>query len=81
MRVESKRLATIVCVAFMSFGVGMATAQTPTPEMPAEYKSVLQAPGKTGDFKANVLKVNVPRNDLSVTVAGVKTPAPFGFRG
>jgi hypothetical protein len=25
--------------------------------------------------------VNIPRNDLSVTVAGVKTPTPFGFGG
>src|SRR5262249_53193105 len=58
-----------------------ATAQAPAPEMPAEYKSVLQTLGKTGDFKANVLKVNVPRSDLSVTVAGVKTPTPFGFGG
>ena len=28
-----------------------------------------------------MLKVNIPRNDLSVTVAGVKTPTPFGFGG
>jgi hypothetical protein len=50
-------------------------------EMPADYKAVLQTLGKTGDFKGNVLKVNIPRNDLSVTVAGVKTPTPFGFGG
>jgi hypothetical protein len=37
--------------------------------------------GKQGDYKANVLKVNIPRNDLSVTVANVKTPTPFGFGG
>jgi hypothetical protein len=49
--------------------------------MPADYKAVLQTLGKTGDFKANVLKVNIPRNDLTVTVAGVKTPTPFGFGG
>src|SRR5258707_15735798 len=28
-----------------------------------------------------VLKVNIPRNDLSITVANVKTPTPFGFGG
>ena len=49
--------------------------------MPAEYKQVLDTLGKTGDFKDNVLKVNIPRNDLSVTVANVKTPTPFGFGG
>jgi hypothetical protein len=42
---------------------------------------VLTALGKQGDYKANVLKVNIPRNDLSVTVANVKTPTPFGFGG
>src|SRR6478609_386844 len=50
-------------------------------DMPADYQQVLSTLGKQGDFKASVLKVNVPRNDLSVTVAGVKTPTPFGFGG
>src|SRR5437763_8257778 len=50
-------------------------------EMPAAYKQVLDTLGKTGDFKDQVLKVNIPRNDLSVTVANVKTPTPFGFGG
>src|SRR3954452_10029227 len=50
-------------------------------EMPAAYKQVLDMLGKTGDFKDNVLKVNIPRNDLSMTVANVKTPTPFGFGG
>src|SRR5258707_8588198 len=50
-------------------------------EMPAEYKQVLDTLAKTGDFKDGVLKVNIPRNDLSITVANVKTPTPFGFGG
>ena len=50
-------------------------------DMPAEYKDVLTALGKQGDYKANVLKVNIPRNDITVTVHGVKTPTPFGFGG
>src|SRR5215475_14252164 len=49
--------------------------------MPAEYQQVLTTLGKQGDFKANVLKVNIPRNDVNVTVANVKTPTPFGFGG
>jgi hypothetical protein len=49
--------------------------------MPADYQQVLSTLGRQGDFKASVLKVNVPRNDVSVTVAGVKTPTPFGFGG
>jgi hypothetical protein len=52
-----------------------------TQEVPAPYKDVLAFLGKQGDFKANVLKVNIPRNDLAMTVAGVKTPTPFGFGG
>src|SRR5438128_496106 len=50
-------------------------------EMPSEYQQVLTYLGKQGDFKENVLKVNIPRNDLNVSVANVKTPTPFGFGG
>ena len=68
----------IACAAFSSLAIGStAWAQ----EVPGEYQQVLTTLGKQGDFKANVLKVNIPRNDLTVTVAGVKTPTPFGFGG
>ncbi len=50
-------------------------------DMPGEYPEVLKALGKLGDYKANVLKINIPRNDLKVTVDGVATPTPFGFGG
>ena len=50
-------------------------------DIPADYQQVLSALGKQGDYKANVLKVNIPRNDVTVTVANVKTPTPFGFGG
>src|ERR1700704_6279046 len=63
-------------LSLMSFA-SLAQAQ----EMPAAYKAVLDTLGKTGDFKDNVLKVNIPRNDLSITVANIKTPTPFGFGG
>jgi hypothetical protein len=49
--------------------------------MPAEYQQVLKILDKQGDFKANVLKVNIPRKDLKVTVDGVATPTAFGFGG
>src|SRR5712671_6862345 len=49
--------------------------------MPADYQSVLTTLGKQGDFKDNVLKLNIPRNDLHVVVDGVATPTPFGFGG
>lgn len=50
-------------------------------EMPADYKSVMESLGRTGDFKDGVLKLNIPRSDLKVSVAGVPTPTPFGFGG
>ena len=56
---------------------GRAFAQT----MPADYQQVLTLLGRTGDFKSGVLKVNIPRGDLHVTVAGVPTPTSFGFGG
>jgi hypothetical protein len=49
--------------------------------MPPDYQLVLDTLGKKGDYKDHVLKVNIPRNDLHVTVDGVATPTPFGFGG
>ena len=71
-----KRLITFCAALSLSF----ASAALPQ-DVPAEYQQVLTALGKQGDYKANVLKVNIPRNDVSVTVANVKTPTPFGFGG
>ena len=48
---------------------------------PPEYQAVLNTLGKQGDFKDNVLRVNIPRNDLHVVIDGVATPTPFGFGG
>ena len=50
-------------------------------EMPAEYKAVMTTVGKTGDFKDGVLKVNIPRSDLKVTINRRPAPTPFGFGG
>jgi hypothetical protein len=70
------RIVVMGLAAFLSCAP-LASAQ----DIPAEYQQVLTALGKQGDYKANVLKVNIPRNDVSVTVANVKTPTPFGFGG
>jgi hypothetical protein len=57
--------------------VRASAAQDP----PADYQEVLTALGKTGDFKDGVLKVNIPRNDVHVTIHGREAPTPFGFGG
>jgi uncharacterized protein DUF1259 len=56
---------------------------TPTfaQEVPGDYQEVLKSLDRKGDFKDGVLKVNIPRSDLKITVAGVATPTPFGFGG
>jgi hypothetical protein len=64
-------------LAIAIVGVTSVSAQ----DVPADYQEVLKYLGRQGDYKANVLKVNIPRNDLTVTVKNVKTPTPFGFGG
>jgi len=71
--------------AGVMIGVVLLSITTTAPvwaqDVPAPYKEVLTFLGKSGDFKDNVLKVNIPRNDVTVTVANVATPTPFGFGG
>src|SRR5436305_4455410 len=50
-------------------------------EVPSDYQDVLKTLAKQGDFKTNVLKVNITRKDVTVIVDGVATPTPFGFGG
>jgi len=62
-------------------GALLAPAGTSAQEIPAEYQGVLTTLGKTGDFKEGVLKVNIPRSDLKVTIDKRPAPTPFGFGG
>ena len=71
-----KSIAALV-LAMLGMFAGSARAQ----DMPAEYKDVLKELGRQGDFRANVLKIGIPRKDLTVIVDGVATPTPFGFGG
>jgi uncharacterized protein DUF1259 len=65
------------CLAVLLLSATDASAQ----DMPADYAAVLKSLNRQGDFKDGVLKVNIPRNDLHVSVDGVATPTPFGFGG
>ena len=56
-------------------------ASTLGQNIPSEYEEVLKTLDKKGDFKSDVLKVNIPRNDLKIAVQGFATPTPFGFGG
>ena len=54
---------------------------TPAQNIPSDYEEVLKTLDKKGDFKDGVLKVNIPRNDLKITIQGFPTATPFGFGG
>jgi hypothetical protein len=61
--------------------IGLSGSTAHAQDMPSDYQQVLKLVGKSGDYKANVLKVNIPRNDLHVTIADYPVPTPFGFGG
>lgn len=73
MRVLIAAIGVVVLTAAAARGQG--------PEIPADYQTVMSTLGKKGDFKDGVLKVNIPRGDLTVTIAGRAAPTPFGFGG
>jgi hypothetical protein len=74
-------LKSTVAVSLIAAAVVAIPMSVRAQEVPAEYQQVLSTLGKQGDFKDNVLKVNIPRSDVKVMVAGVSTPTPFGFGG
>jgi len=64
-------------IVLLLTSVGTAAAQS----VPDRYAPLLKTLGKSGDFKDGVLKVNIPRTDLRVTINGRPAPTPFGFGG
>jgi hypothetical protein len=67
------RWAAVLFIGVVPVASGQST--------PREYQDLLKALNKTGDFKEGVLKVNIPRSDVQVTIAGRGAPTPFGFGG
>jgi len=71
------QLAMAGLLVWMSGATPALAQQT----MPTEYQQVLTTLAKQGDYKDNVLKVNIPRSDIKVAVDGIALPTPLGFGG
>lgn len=74
-----RRVVLVLCGVIC--GLGGVAVRAAAQEMPSDYQEVLKSLDRKGDYKDGVLKVNVPRNDLKMTVQGFPTPTPFGFGG
>ncbi len=70
-----------VSIFLFAVGISASTSTAHAQDIPSDYQQVLKLVGKSGDYKANVLKVNIPRNDLHITIADYPVPTPFGFGG
>jgi hypothetical protein len=70
-------MKTLIAVTCFSLALLTVHGQ----EIPADYQGVLKTLDKKGDYKSSVLKINIPRNDLKITIDGAATPTPFGFGG
>src|SRR5438067_4643419 len=77
MRKAIRTLSTFL----LAVGLGTYGSVAHAQDVPSDYQQVLKLVGGSGDYKANVLKVNIPRNDLHMKIAGYSVPTPFGFGG
>ena len=75
------KLTPTLLLRVLVIAVGVGTSLLHAQEMPPKYQQVLKTVGKSGDYKSNVLKVNIPRNDIHVTIDNLAVPTPFGFGG
>src|ERR1051326_2469110 len=76
---KTKICSVITCAA--AFTLARLGALVQAQEIPKDYQEALTILGKKGDYKDNVFKVNLPRSDLKITVAGMAMPTAFGFGG
>src|SRR5262250_3558826 len=70
-----------IVLSFSCICLLLSATTTLAEDVPSEYQDVLKILDRKGDFKTCVLKVNIPRNDLKMTIQGFPTPTPFGFGG
>jgi len=49
--------------------------------IPSEYRNVLTILGRTGTYQDRVLLIELPRNELKPSIAGMSLPTQFGFVG
>ena len=73
-----KRAVSLAALFLLALA-GFVTADAQA--IPDDYQQVLKITGKSGDYKTNVLKVNIPRNDIHVSIDNLSVPTPFGFGG
>jgi hypothetical protein len=76
-RFMQDRMLTVFAIGCLVVFDQIAFAQ----DVSSDYQDALKSLDRKGDFKAGVLKVNIPRNDLKMTIQGFPTPTPFGFGG
>jgi len=78
---QLNKLTPTLFLRVLVIAVVVGTSLLHAQEMPPKYQQVLKTVGKSGDYKSNVLKVNIPRNDIHVTIDNLAVPTPFGFGG
>src|SRR5216683_50094 len=74
--IQKRMVVLFASICFLFCGLS-AFAQ----DVPSDYQDVLKFLDRKGDFKAGVLKVNIPRGDLKISIQGFSTPTPFGSGG
>jgi cytochrome c556 len=57
--VKQKALVLAMLMTCIAATAQISVAQ----EVPSDYQQVMKIVGKQGDYKSNVLKVNIPRNE------------------
>src|SRR5207249_9889163 len=74
-----RKAITTLNTFLLAVGLGTYGSVAHAQDVPSDYQQVLKLAGKSGDYKANALKVDVLRYDLHVTIADYPVPTPFGF--